>query len=237
VCGLRLFMGKGSRPRYNDKARGAKKGATNKGNEEGTNQYVIEKSEVNEVISSDQQPVRISKARQKRLDKYIQKKLKKEERIHLFEKLSKSSVSSNIIKSSKHLGYGKETLKEKLKRALVEERAGIPRSNPDIKLYEDTEIDSNSLKPILGGALKAKEEARLTPIKINDQQKNEPEKMIIQNESLINKIKESSSAQENPPEDNKKKIEIRNLPMCISKDRRKFKPPDCCSQSLWRNRR
>ncbi|KAJ1913724.1 putative ATP-dependent RNA helicase DHR1 [Mycoemilia scoparia] len=78
--------------------------------------------------------------KQKRLDKYIEKKLKKERRVELFELLSKSAYKSDLMKSSRTLGQNNETKREKLRRAALEEKHGIARSDPSVRLYVEKEV-------------------------------------------------------------------------------------------------
>ncbi|KAL1923687.1 uncharacterized protein VTP21DRAFT_8667 [Calcarisporiella thermophila] len=89
----------------------------------------------------EQQP-EMSQKKKKRLEKYIEKKLKKEERVVLFEKLSKSAWSSELMKSSKEIGRPKETMREKLRRAVNEQKSGLPLSNPDVPLFKEVEVSS-----------------------------------------------------------------------------------------------
>ncbi|CAG8438610.1 8712_t:CDS:2 [Ambispora leptoticha] len=86
----------------------------------------------------------------RKLEKRIrdeQKKLKKEERVNMLEKLSKSSFSSNLMKSSRRLGQRRDTMREKLRRALYEEKMGLPQSDPNVPLFTeqaDAQKDHNS---------------------------------------------------------------------------------------------
>ncbi|KAJ2828943.1 putative ATP-dependent RNA helicase DHR1, partial [Coemansia sp. 'formosensis'] len=51
------------------------------------------------------------------------------------EKLSSSSWKSNLMRSSKTLGRVSETKREKLHRAAMEEKLGMTRSDPSVRLY------------------------------------------------------------------------------------------------------
>ncbi|CAG8444457.1 12685_t:CDS:10 [Funneliformis mosseae] len=51
------------------------------------------------------------------------------------ENLSKSSFSSELMKSSKNLGRRKETMKERLRKAYNEKRLGLPQSDPSVPLF------------------------------------------------------------------------------------------------------
>ncbi|KAJ2644646.1 putative ATP-dependent RNA helicase DHR1 [Coemansia sp. RSA 1694] len=76
--------------------------------------------------------------KEKRFEKFVvctEKQVKKEERVVLMEKLSSSSWKSNLMRSSKTLGRMSETKREKLHRAATEEKLGMARSDPSVRLY------------------------------------------------------------------------------------------------------
>ncbi|KAI8805503.1 P-loop containing nucleoside triphosphate hydrolase protein [Cladochytrium replicatum] len=77
----------------------------------------------------------------KRLEKFVAKQLKKEEKKRLIDKLSKETFSSDLLLSSKKLGSGKLTAREKLRQALLEDRQGLPQSDPNVKLFVEKEIE------------------------------------------------------------------------------------------------
>ncbi|KAJ3187271.1 ATP-dependent RNA helicase dhx37 [Irineochytrium annulatum] len=77
---------------------------------------------------------KISSKKRKRLEKFIERQLKKEERVELINKLSANTFSSDLLQSSKSLG-GKATAKERLRRALKEERSGLKASDPKTRLH------------------------------------------------------------------------------------------------------
>ncbi|KAF2855011.1 DEAH-box RNA helicase-like protein [Plenodomus tracheiphilus IPT5] len=68
---------------------------------------------------------KISGKKKKRLDKYIDTKLKKEENLALLKKLESQRVDTSLFQSSKRLGSGAGNKRETLRRALAESRAGI----------------------------------------------------------------------------------------------------------------
>ncbi|KAJ3219267.1 ATP-dependent RNA helicase dhx37 [Dinochytrium kinnereticum] len=78
----------------------------------------------------------ISSKKRKRLEKFIEKQLKKEERVKLFQKLSQDTFSSDLLQSSKSFSR-KMTAKERLRQAFKEEKAGIPQSDSSVRLYVD----------------------------------------------------------------------------------------------------
>ena len=68
---------------------------------------------------------KISGKKAKRLEKYIENKLKKDENRELLQKLAKSTTDTTLFHSSKKLGQGHETKRERLGRALRDRQAGI----------------------------------------------------------------------------------------------------------------
>ncbi|KAI3659643.1 hypothetical protein MP638_004378 [Amoeboaphelidium occidentale] len=84
--------------------------------------------------------VKMSSKKRKRLEKYIERKLKKEERVNLLEKLAESSVDSNLLRSSRTLGNGKQTAKERVKRAFELEKAGMLEEDAYAELYDDIHV-------------------------------------------------------------------------------------------------
>ncbi|KAJ1923812.1 putative ATP-dependent RNA helicase DHR1 [Tieghemiomyces parasiticus] len=143
------------RPRYNDKARRTERGHQPAAAEEPGSETV---DQSNAVVMPSNRHERLAKAaadagvilpgnklsikKQRRLEKYIEKKLKKEERVTLIEKLATSSFGSAHLRSSRSLGYGlgKETLRERLRRAAMETRDGLPRSDPSVPLLVERHI-------------------------------------------------------------------------------------------------
>ncbi|KAJ2878828.1 putative ATP-dependent RNA helicase DHR1, partial [Coemansia aciculifera] len=83
--------------------------------------------------------------KEKRFEKFVEKQVKKEERVGLMEKLSSSSWKSGLMRSSKTLGRMSETKREKLHRAATEEKLGMDRSDPSVRLYV-SERDSDEVR-------------------------------------------------------------------------------------------
>ncbi|KAF2462289.1 P-loop containing nucleoside triphosphate hydrolase protein [Lineolata rhizophorae] len=67
----------------------------------------------------------MSTKKKKRLDKYIETKLKKEENLDLLKKLAESKIDTSLFQSSKNLGRVHNTKREIMSRAMREKRAGI----------------------------------------------------------------------------------------------------------------
>ncbi|KAK3698389.1 putative ATP-dependent RNA helicase DHR1 [Vermiconidia calcicola] len=82
-----------------------------------------------------------SSKKRKRLDKYIDTKLKKDENAELLKKLEGHRVDTSLLQSSKKLGRTRDTQREKLARAINERNAGIG-SNDDFLFVERAEVDS-----------------------------------------------------------------------------------------------
>ncbi|CAK4029981.1 related to DEAH-box RNA helicase (Dhr1) [Lecanosticta acicola] len=82
-------------------------------------------------------PEKVSGKKKKRLDKYIETKLKKEENLELLKKLAAQKVDTSLLQSSKKLGRVSESKKEKLQRALSERQAGLDiQGDQDAILFE-----------------------------------------------------------------------------------------------------
>ncbi|TWU71507.1 putative ATP-dependent RNA helicase DHR1 [Metarhizium rileyi] len=69
--------------------------------------------------------VRVSSKKAKRLEKYIDNKLRKDENRELLAKLAARRIDTSLFSSSRSLGQGKETKKQAVSRALRESRAGL----------------------------------------------------------------------------------------------------------------
>lgn len=82
---------------------------------------------------------KMSGKKKKRLDKYIDTKLKKEENLELLKKLAAQShkVDTSLFQSSKKLGSGSDTKREALRRALAERRAGVDVEKNEGLLFEE----------------------------------------------------------------------------------------------------
>jgi ATP-dependent RNA helicase DHX37/DHR1 len=72
-----------------------------------------------------QDGVKVSGKKAKRLEKYIDNKLRKDENRELLAKLAARRIDTSLFSSSRTLGQGKETKKQALSRALRESKAGL----------------------------------------------------------------------------------------------------------------
>lgn len=70
-------------------------------------------------------------------------KLKKEENLALLKKLAAQKVDTSLFQSSKKLGRGEETKRERLRRALVERRAGV-----DVEENEEILLERRDVKEL-----------------------------------------------------------------------------------------
>ncbi|KAL3957451.1 hypothetical protein ACCO45_008029 [Purpureocillium lilacinum] len=102
-----------------------------------------------------QDGVKVSGKKAKRLEKYIDNKLRKDENRDLLAKLAARKVDTSLFSSSRSLGQGRETKKQVISRALREKRAGIEGEEADDILFEQREVDepdSDESDADLGGA-------------------------------------------------------------------------------------
>ncbi|KAG0276471.1 putative ATP-dependent RNA helicase DHR1 [Linnemannia exigua] len=158
-------MGK-NRPRYNERARSSSNRSSRPhpnardGGRKATKPTVLQAADSNaeiltpgqadtEAIQFNEEAVQpqMSSKKKKKLEKYIEKKLKKEARGDLFKKIEEQAWSSDLMKSSRTLGQNKETMKQKLRRALNEQRQGLEQSDKNVPLYarpkDDYDDDNN----------------------------------------------------------------------------------------------
>lgn len=94
------------------------------------------RSKLRNELRAQQAEPKISSKKRKRLDKYIDNKLKKEENLDLIKKLASHKVDTSLFLSSKKLGRGGESARERLERALAEKQAGINVAANDAILFE-----------------------------------------------------------------------------------------------------
>jgi ATP-dependent RNA helicase DHX37/DHR1 len=72
-----------------------------------------------------QSGVKVSNKKAKRLEKYIETKLWKDENKELLAKLAEQKIDTSLFSSTRSLGQGKETKRQALSRALREKQAGL----------------------------------------------------------------------------------------------------------------
>lgn len=83
------------------------------------------RTELQDDIRAQQPNEKISSKKRKRLDKYVDNKLRKDENSEILKKLAANKVDTSLLQSSKDLGRRRETKRERFGRALRERQAGI----------------------------------------------------------------------------------------------------------------
>lgn len=88
---------------------------------------------------------KVSSKKAKRLEKYIDNKLKKDENRELLAKLAANKIDTSLFSSSRSLGQTKETKREALRRTLKEQNAGLglDKSDTDL-LYQRRKVAKHS---------------------------------------------------------------------------------------------
>lgn len=90
--------------------------------------------------------VKINPKKRKRLDKYIETKLRKEENANIISKLAgQTAIDTSLLQSSKRLGRVSENKRERLQRALRERDAGIGNGEELYESRRQVEEDSGDL--------------------------------------------------------------------------------------------
>lgn len=92
------------------------------------------------LYSQNEKQAKLTKAKKKRLDKYIEHQIKREEKKTLLEKLSKTKMDTNLLAPSKLLGTGKQTRREEMVEALQLEKQGRGDERTKLILYEEREV-------------------------------------------------------------------------------------------------
>lgn len=92
------------------------------------------------IYTANEKESKLSRTKKKRLDKYIEHQLKRDEKKVLLEKLSKTKMDPNLLVPSKLLGTGKQTRREEMIEALELERQGRGDDRTKEILYEEREV-------------------------------------------------------------------------------------------------
>lgn len=82
---------------------------------------------------------KVSRLKKKRMDKFIEHQLKREEKKIIIEKLQDYKVDTSLMTSLKTLGQGRQTEKEKFREALSLEKQGRGNEHTSEVLYEEHE--------------------------------------------------------------------------------------------------
>jgi ATP-dependent RNA helicase DHX37/DHR1 len=94
-------------------------------------------------------PPQVTGKKKKRLEKYIETKLKKEENLELLKKLAAHKVDTSLLQSAKKLGRVQENKRERFQRALRERAAGIDvNGDQDDILLEQRSTDLYNPIPV-----------------------------------------------------------------------------------------
>ncbi|CCE64108.1 hypothetical protein TPHA_0G02710 [Tetrapisispora phaffii CBS 4417] len=83
---------------------------------------------------------KVSRMKKKRLDKFIEHQLKKEEKKTIIEKLQDYRVDTSLFTSSKRLGHGRDTKRDEIKEALSLEKQGRQSERTKEILYTEHEV-------------------------------------------------------------------------------------------------
>lgn len=106
-----------------------------------TEERDIKKRKLQELFTPKES--KISRLKKKRLDKFIEHQLKREEKSKIIKNLQEYKIDTNLLTSSKILGKGgKQTKKEKINEALNLEKQGREGEFDDDILYEKHETKS-----------------------------------------------------------------------------------------------
>lgn len=92
--------------------------------------------------------VKVSGKKAKRLEKYIDTKLKKDENRELLAKLAANKIDTSLFSSTRSLGQTKETKKEAISRALREQHAGLPTDKSAIELLYERRKETDGQLPV-----------------------------------------------------------------------------------------
>ncbi|AAS53593.2 AFR222Wp [Eremothecium gossypii ATCC 10895] len=85
---------------------------------------------------------KISRKKKKRLEKFIEHQLKREEKKEIISKLQDYKIDTSILTSSKGLGHGRKTRKEEFAEALKLEKQGLGDEQTREVLYEEHKVRS-----------------------------------------------------------------------------------------------
>lgn len=92
------------------------------------------------LYTANARETKMSRSKKKRLDKYIEHQIKREEKKTLMEKLSQTKMDPTLLVASKILGKGKQTRREEIVEALALEKQGRGDEHTKDVLYEEHEV-------------------------------------------------------------------------------------------------
>ncbi|GAB7340875.1 hypothetical protein MBLNU457_7232t1 [Dothideomycetes sp. NU457] len=96
----------------------------------------IKRDQLRDELRANQPHEKISSKKRKRLNHYIDTKLRKEENLELIKKLAAHKTDTSLLRSAKNLGRGSDTQREQLQRALREHEKGINTTKNEQILFE-----------------------------------------------------------------------------------------------------
>ncbi|KAI5964722.1 ECM16 [Candida pseudojiufengensis] len=112
------------------------------------------------LYSQNAKTEKLSRSKKKRLDKYIEHQLKREEKKTLLAKLAETKVDTSKYSALKELGKGKLTKKEQMIEALELERQGRGDDHTKEILYEERDVEEFDEENIIG----ANEDTSASPV-------------------------------------------------------------------------
>jgi len=139
-------------------------------------------------VKSDENSVKMRKLnpkQKKRLKNFMERKEKEAKRVQVLKTLSQKTITGdqlNLFHSSKNLGQ-KETARQKLRRKLNEQRAGLKSQEddgPQLEIEREVKINQ-SLPPILP------QEIESVPVPVEISQKKKKRKIKIRLKEMQNK--------------------------------------------------
>lgn len=143
--GKRHFYGKadGLKAKHDDNSSDDRNESTTKAEEllkmEGSKGKNKRREQLREQLRK-QYKTRLSTQKKKRLNKYIEHQLKREEKEILLKKLQQTQIDTSILKSAKLIGTGRQTKREKLTEALELEKEGKGTDATHDLLYEPRKV-------------------------------------------------------------------------------------------------
>ena len=99
-------------------------------------EHDTKRNQLRDELRANQPQEKISSKKRKRLDHYIDTKLRKEENLELIKKLAAHKIDTSLLRSAKNLGRGSDTQREQLQRALREHEKGINTDKNEQILFE-----------------------------------------------------------------------------------------------------
>ncbi|KAI0470899.1 P-loop containing nucleoside triphosphate hydrolase protein [Xylariaceae sp. FL0804] len=137
---------------------------------------------------------KVSGKKAKRLEKYIDNKLKKDENRALLAELAKNKIDTSLFSSSRRLGQGRETKRQALGRALREREAGVGLDDGDDLLFEARESAPSDVSD------NDDEEAIIDNYEVNSKQStSNPESGVPKPQPEIERVPEALVQSKPPP--------------------------------------